>query len=118
MRFVAIILLLLAAACAERWARPGATEAEAEAMNDACADQAMLALPPVMVWQVVEPPRVVRDRSCWGERGQERCRYFDRYVPARWGHVDINTQPREAWRTTCMREKGFVFQGYRPLRLE
>jgi hypothetical protein len=30
----------------------------------------------------------------------------------------VNTGVRDAWRRTCMREQGFTFQGYRPLRLQ
>jgi len=118
MRALALILLLLTTACAERWQRPGSSEAEADAANAACADQAMLAVPPQMVWQMVEPPRFATDRQCWHEGGQQRCRSFSRHVPARFGFVDVSQAPREAWRRTCMREQGFTFEGYRPLRLE
>lgn len=116
-----LILLLLAAllsGCAERWARPGTSEAEAEAMNQSCAAEAQMAVPPQMVWQQVEPARVERERNCWRQDGQERCRVTERFRPARFDMVDIASRAREAYRTTCMREKGFTFQGYRALRLE
>jgi hypothetical protein len=118
MRVAVLLLLLLTGACAERWQRPGASEAEGDAANAACADQATLAVPPQMVWQMVQPPRFVTDRQCWQDGNQTRCRNVSRYVPARFGFVDVSQAPRDAWRRTCMREKGFTFEGYRPLRLE
>ena len=117
MRILAVLLLLLSAACAERWERPGSTEADGDAANAACTDEAILSVPPILVWQIVAPARVERDRQCWVEHGRERCRFFERYHPPQWGQVDINTQTREAWRTSCMRDRGFIFRGYRPLRL-
>src|SRR5690349_2228855 len=54
-RLAALLLLLALAGCAERWTRPGATEAQADAANAACTDQAMLAVPPQMSWEIVEP---------------------------------------------------------------
>ena len=117
--FILLLLLIpLLAGCAERWARPGTSEAESEAMNEACGAEAQLAVPPQMVWQQVEPARIERDRSCWREGGRERCRVTERFRPARYDMVDIASRAREAHRTACMREKGFTFQGYRPLRLE
>ena len=118
MRALALCLLLLLAACAERWERPGSTEADGDAANAACTDQAQLAVPVQLAWQIVEPARIERDRRCWVEGGRERCRIYDRWRPARWGHVDVNTGARDAWRRTCLREQGFTFQGYRPLRLQ
>jgi hypothetical protein len=119
-RFVALALLLLAVAgCAERWVRPGATEAEGDAANAACASEAELAVPPLLQWRIVEPSRFERDRQCFrDDRGNERCRVYERYRPARWGTVDVNEVPRQGWRRQCMASQGFTFGGYRPLRLE
>ncbi|WP_439597405.1 hypothetical protein [Falsiroseomonas sp.] len=118
MRALTLLLLILLTACAERWARPGTSEAEADAMNAACGDAAALAVPPVMVWQQVAPARVERERNCWREGDRERCRVTERYRPPRYDMVDMASGARDQHRTACMREKGFVFQGYRPLRLE
>ncbi|MDO9498464.1 hypothetical protein [Falsiroseomonas sp.] len=116
--FLLLVLIPLLSACAERWARPGTSEAEADAMNEACGAEAQMAVPPQMVWQQVAPARIERERNCWRDGDRERCRTTERFRPARYDMVDIATRAREAHRTTCMREKGFTFQGYRPLRLE
>lgn len=120
MRVVPLLLgLLLLVGCAERWARPGTTEAEADAANARCTDQAVLAVPPAFQWRIVEGPRIERDRQCWRQPdGRDVCRVFERWRPARWGHVDVAAPARDAWRRECMAEQGFTFQGYRPLRLE
>jgi hypothetical protein len=111
-------LLLLLAACAERWERPGTTEEEADAMNAQCRETSEVEVPPHFVWQIVEPGGIDRDRRCWIDRqGRERCEIRERWRPPRWGQVDVNTGPRDAWRRQCMVSKGFSFQGYRPLRL-
>lgn len=115
---LALSVLLLLAGCAERWVRPGVSEAQADAANAACGDRAALAVPQALVWQVVEPGGWVRDWRCWVDRtGREVCVPRDRWRPPRYGWVDMNTGPRDAWRRECMREQGFAFQGYRPLRL-
>ncbi|MGK7863010.1 hypothetical protein [Falsiroseomonas sp. E2-1-a4] len=116
--FLLLLLIPLLSACAERWARPGTSEAEADAMNAACGAEAQMAVPPHMVWQQVAPARIERERNCWRDGDRERCRTSERYRPARYDMVDIATGAREAHRTACMREKGFTFQGYRPLRLQ
>jgi hypothetical protein len=114
-----LILLFLLAGCAERWSRPGASEAEADATNAACGDEAALAVPVVLDWRVVEGPRLERDRHCWrADNGREFCRVVERWRPARWDRVDVNAPARESWRRQCMAAKGFTFEGYRPLRLQ
>lgn len=115
--FLLLVLLPLLAGCAERWSRPGTSEPQAEAMNAACGNEAQLAVPPQMVWQMVEPARIERDRQCRREGNRERCRVTERFRPARYDMVDLAIGAREGHRTACMREKGFTFEGYRPLRL-
>jgi hypothetical protein len=118
-RLAPILAILTLAGCAERWTRPGATEAEAEAMNAACAREAGLTVPVVLETRIVEHARVERDRNCWtGRDGRQVCTVRERFIPARWGQVDVNAPARDAARRGCMAEKGFTFQGYRPLRLE
>ncbi len=119
MRRIALLLVLLPvlSGCAERWSRPGTSEEVADAMNAACGNEAQQAVPPQMVWQMVEPARVERDRRCWRDGNREHCRVTERFRPARFDMVDLATGVREQHRTACMREKGFRFEGYRPLRL-
>jgi hypothetical protein len=117
--FLALILLLTLAGCAERWTRPGTSEAEADAANAACADQATLSVPVQNVWTMVEPGGYDRERRCWrGRDGRDYCQWFSTWRPPRYAWVDVNRAPRDAWRRECMRAKGFNFEGYRPLRLE
>jgi endonuclease I len=119
MRRIALLLVLLPllVGCAERWSRPGTSEETAEAMNAACGNEALRAIPPQMVWQMVEPARIERDRQCWRDGNRERCRVHERFRPARYDMVDVAISVRERHRTACMQEKGFTFEGYRPLRL-
>jgi hypothetical protein len=117
-RVLPLLVLLLLGACAERWTRPGTTEAEADATNAACGDQAVLAVPQQLVWTVVESGGYDRERHCRHVQGREHCYYTTRWRPPRYGWVDANAQPREAWRRSCMRDRGFTFEGYRPLRLQ
>lgn len=114
-----LLLLLILAGCAERWTRPGTSEAEADAANAACRERSLAAVPPALQWRMIEPPRLERDRECWqGRDGRTACRVIERWRPARWGHVDVNAPARDAWRRHCMAEQGYSFEGYRPLRLE
>ena len=115
--FLATILLLLAG-CAEVWTRPGTTEAEADATNAACTDQAALAVPAQLVWQMVEQGGYDRERVCWVQGGREFCRWEQRWRPPRFAWVDVARGPRDAWRRECMRAKGFSYEGLRPLRLQ
>lgn len=120
MRGLPVVLLLvgLLAGCAERWTRPGTTEAQADAAASACQDRAAIAVQPMMVLQVVEPGGFVRERRCRVDgSGREVCGFTERLRPPRHGWVDANSGPREAWRRDCMRTQGFQFEGYRPLRL-
>lgn len=118
MRVMLLILPLLLAACAERWERPGATEAEAEAMTAQCRAQAAATIPPRIVSRLAAPARMERERNCRREGDRERCTTTERWVPERWEQIDLNASRREDVRTGCMAEKGFTFRGYRPLRLE
>jgi hypothetical protein len=115
---LALLSVALLAGCAEVWTRPGTPEAEAEANNAACADQSALAVPPNLVWQLVELGGPERERVCWRDGGRQVCRIITRWRPPRYEWVDVNRAPRAAWRRDCMRARGFTFEGYRTLRLE
>jgi hypothetical protein len=118
MRHALLLILLLATGCAERWTRPGVTEAQADAANAQCGSQAAMAVPPAMVRRIAAPARIERYRDCRREGDRERCTVTERFIPERWEDVDINASAREGWRHQCMVSNGFTFQGYRPLRLE
>jgi hypothetical protein len=117
-RLVALLTLLLLPGCAEVWTRPGTPEPVAEATLAACTDMAAATVPVALVWTIVQPAGYDRERRCWVQNGREVCRTWSRYRPARYGQVDINEGPRDAWRRQCMAERGFSFEGYRPLRLQ
>jgi len=118
MRSMILLLLLLTTACAERWERPGATEAQSEATQAQCRAQAAATVPPFLVWQQTAPARIERNRDCRRDRDRERCFVTERAIPARFDQVDQNAGARDAFRQDCMTQKGFTFRGYRPLRLE
>lgn len=118
MRHALFLILLLTSGCAERWTRPGVTEAQADAMNADCGSQAAMAVPPAIIRRIAAPARIERHRECRSEGNRERCTVTERFIPERWEDVDMNAQARDGWRRQCMISKGFTFQGYRPLRLE
>lgn len=119
MQRIAILLLLLLAGCAERWERPGSTEAESEAAQARCTVIAAEQVPPVMVWTQVAPAQ-------W-EPGERRCRTRGdhtecyvrppRYIPPQYGWVDAAVPQRRAARAVCLQAEGWSYQGLRPLRL-
>ncbi|WP_198375843.1 hypothetical protein [Neoroseomonas rubea] len=119
MRKVALLLLLLLSACAERWERPGATEAESEAAQARCTGIAAREIPPALVWTQVQAGYwEASRRECFTRHGRTECYYRPgRYIPPRYDWVDVNTARRRAVRAACLAEEGFTYQGLRPLRL-
>ena len=114
-----LLLLLILAACAERWERPGATEAESEAAQARCTAEAGFRVPPALVWtQVSAGYWVSPRRSCRRHGDRTECVYTPGYyVPPRYGWVDVNTSQRSAVRAACLTAEGWTYQGLRPLRL-
>ncbi len=114
-----VLLMLLLTACAERWERPGATEADSEAAQQACSAAAAAQVPPAMVWaQTAAGYWQAAERRCRTRNGETECVYRPaRYIPPRYGWVDANTGPRSAARAACLQEGGWTYQGLRPLRL-
>jgi hypothetical protein len=55
MRLLPLTLAVLLAACAERWEKPGATEADSDAAQAACTAQAAEQIKPAMVWMQIQP---------------------------------------------------------------
>ena len=120
MRLLPLCLLLLLAACAERWEKPGATEAESDAAQSACTAVAAEKIAPAMVWMQVQPAYwEPGDRHCWtGANGITRCRSSPpRWRPPVFDWVDVNIPARREARAQCLQEQGFSYQGLRPLRL-
>jgi hypothetical protein len=119
MRRLLPLLMLLAGGCAERWERPGATEAESEAAQARCTALAAEQVPPALVWTQTAPGYwVPPERRCRTRRGVTECDYRPgRYVPPSFGWVDANTGQRRAARAGCLAEEGWTYQGLRPLRL-
>jgi hypothetical protein len=117
--FPSLAILMSLAACAERWERPGATEAESEAAQAQCAVVAERQVPPAMVWTQTAPARYEPgERRCRTYRGRTECvTRPSRHVPATFGWVDANTGQRRAARAMCLQEGGWSYQGLRPLRL-
>lgn len=119
LRALALSAVLLIAACAEVWERPGATEAEAERALALCTAQAAREVPPALVWTMVEPPRwIPGERVCRQVGDRLVCTYYPgRHIPARFEWVDTAEAQRRAVRNACMAEAGFTYRGLRPLRL-
>ncbi len=118
MRIAWLALPFLLTACAERWERPGTSEAQADAMNAQCLANAAAAVPPNVVDRIASPARRETVRDCRRDGDRERCTTTERFVPERWERVDLNNGARDGFRQNCMVEKGFTFRGYRPLRLD
>lgn len=107
MRKPALCLLLFLAACAERWEKPGVTEAEADAAQSVCTTQAAEQVRPAMVRMQTMPGR-------WQQAGQYGGRIW---VPPIYSTVDVNIPIRREARAKCLAEQGFAYKGLRPLRL-
>lgn len=119
-KFRLVLMMLLLAGCAERWERPGATEAESDAAQANCTAAAAQKVPPAPVWtEVAAGYWVPPERRCVTQRdGRRDCFYRPgRFVPPRFDWVDLNTEPRRAVRAACLTAEGWSFQGLRPLRL-
>lgn len=113
------LLALLLAGCAERWERPGASEADADAAQQACSAVATAQVPPALVWaQTAAGYWQPAERRCRTRNGVTDCIYRPaRYYPPQYGWVDANTGLRSAARAACLREGGWTYQGLRPVRL-
>lgn len=116
----AAALLLLLVACAERWERPGATEAESEAALAICTGEAARQVPPAMAWTMVAPGSwIPGEQRCWTQNNRTECvRSPPRFIPPRYDWVDLAAGQRRAVRNACMAEGGWTYEGLRPLRLQ
>lgn len=106
------LVALLLGGCAQRWAKPGASEADFRVASMRCAAEGHRRLPPDLRWvQLSAGHFAPGHRWCWKAHGQRRCDYVPgHYVPPRFGHVDINVAPRDSFFSACL-----VDDGWRPV---
>lgn len=106
-RAAALLAALLLAGCAERWAKPGATEADFRAMRAQCDAHAFALWPPRLREEIVMPGRWVPPvRSCdvYG-----RCAWFGGWwEPPQTMVVDDHAPPRRQERRACFLANGWT----------
>jgi hypothetical protein len=108
MRHLALLALaLLAAGCAEKWQKPGATEADFRAMAAECEEDAAARFPRLLREQVMVPARWFPPQTSCGPRG---CVTYPGYwLPPQTMLVDDNLGRRAQARRAC-----FLAQGWQP----
>ena len=108
-RVLAIGALVLLGSCAERWAKPGAGEAEFRGMQAQCDAFALDRWPPRLREEVMFPGRWMPPvRSC---DGRGRCGWYGGYYePPQTMIVDDHQRPRLQERRAC-----FVANGWSPV---
>lgn len=110
---LAVPLVALAlGGCAQRWAKPGATDADFRVAHLQCESVAYQRLPPEPVWTQLSAGHFVPGhRQCWKSRGTRYCDYRPgHFVPPRFGHVDRNEPFRDRLVASCL-----VGEGWRPV---
>jgi hypothetical protein len=109
----ASLLLLFAVAmlggCAQRWEKPGASEADFKIARMRCDAAGHRDLPPDLRWMQISAGYFSPGyRQCWKSRGRRQCSYSPGYyVPPRFGHVDLNVGARDRFMTTCLLDDGW-----------
>ena len=109
MRMLILTALVLLAGCAQRWEKPGATEAEFDRDLRRCEARALERHPPRLERRMISggyfaPPRT----RCHGHGKHRRCRTVPgRYMPPVWGDVDLNRGARRGELELCLREHGW-----------
>ncbi len=120
MRKLALCLFLLLAACAERWEKPGATEADSNAAQAACGRLAAAQIRPHWVRTMTRPAGYdPGERVCSKHRGIKQCQVVRQpgWRSAEYHTYDANAPARQAVRSSCLTNLGFTFKGLRLLRL-
>ncbi len=109
MRRAVLVLALMVGACAEKWDKPGGSEAEFRAMAAECEEDAAGRFPAVLREQVAIPARwFPPQRSC----GPQGCVTYPGYwIPPQTAVVDLNQGSRNQARRSC-----YMAQGWRPAK--
>jgi hypothetical protein len=102
-----LVVGLALAGCAERWQKPGATEAEFRVMEAQCTAHANDRWPPMLRQEMMFPPRYVPPvRSC-DARG--RCTWYGGWwEPPVMTVVDDHSSPRRQERRACYMGNGWM----------
>jgi hypothetical protein len=109
----ALFLLTLAAialgGCAQRWTKPGATEADFKIAQLRCESHGYQRLPAELFWTQVSAGYYAPGyRNCRKSHGSRRCESRPgHYVPARYGHVDRNEAARDRFVALCLADNGW-----------
>ena len=108
MRAALLLGALLLAGCAERWEKPGASEADFKAMRAQCDAQAFALWPPRLRQEMAMPGRWVPPMRSCDSRG--RCTWYGGWwEPPQVMTVDDHQAPRRAERRAC-----FIANGWTP----
>lgn len=104
-----LLVVLLLGGCAQRWAKPGASEADFKLARMRCDAAGYQRLPPDLRWMQVSAGYFSPGyRNCWKSRGQRQCSYSPgHYVPPSFGHVDLNAGARSRFMNACLIEDGW-----------
>jgi len=105
--------ILLLSACAEKWAKPGGTAAEFEALKASCGSRAYAKFPPYVQQVMVSAGYYTPvQESCSLVNGMRQClRMGGNYVPPQFDMIDHNEAGREQETRAC-----FFEHGWQPVR--
>lgn len=106
---VAMLAVLALAGCAERWQKPGASEADFKAMRAQCDAHAFGLWPPRLREEMVMPGRFVPPMRSCDSRG--RCTWYGGWwEPPQFAVMDDAAPARRAERRAC-----FLAEGWTPV---
>jgi len=110
---LALSCALLLAACAEKWTKPGGSEAEFDAMRVGCESNAYAKFPPYVQQVLVSPGHYNPvQQSCSTVNGVRDCvRFGGDYVPPQYSTIDHNERGRAQDVRAC-----FFAHGWQPVR--
>lgn len=108
MKRIALLALgLLVSGCAEKWAKPGATEPDFRAMQAQCEAAAFDRWPPVLREVLMSPGYFVPLRRHCDSRG--RCSFFGGFFePPQYTTIDEHQGPRRTERRACFFANGWT----------